>query len=136
MVNIWKPLFGPLRDWPLMFCQPSSLRDSDIETCDNVYDDHIEESLSVHYRSDQDWFYLDGQLETEVVIFQGADSKIGRCAGVPHCAFNERKIDSARPRESIECRALVFYTEEDLELERMEGFRRHDPYSTYGQRKL
>jgi hypothetical protein len=54
--------------------------------------------------------------------------------GVPHCSFKDKRYgDDVRLRESIEVRAFVFYTEEDLALERVLPSRRHGPKSTYTQ---
>lgn len=75
--SVWKPLFGPLLDWPLVFCRPSSLKPDDIELMDNVFPNVIEESINLHYSEQQDWCFLDKQMDTEVVIFQGGDSDLG-----------------------------------------------------------
>ncbi|KAH8725984.1 hypothetical protein GQ44DRAFT_771567 [Phaeosphaeriaceae sp. PMI808] len=130
IVNIWKPLFGPLLDWPLAFCRPASLEADDIELIDNVFPKVIEESINMHYSTQQDWCFLDKQMETEVIIFQGGDSELG----VPHCSFKgHRNGDDVRPRESIEVRALVFFAEQQLSLDRVVSSRLHGPKSTYAQ---
>ncbi|KAF2446064.1 hypothetical protein P171DRAFT_483444 [Karstenula rhodostoma CBS 690.94] len=134
IVNVWKPLFGPLLDWPLVFCRLSSTEPDDIEVMDNVFPNVIEESINIHYSTQQDWCYLDRQMDTEAIIFQGGDSKLGVCGGVPHCSFQDkRQGPSVRPRESVEVRALVFYTDELLDLHRVVPSRLHGPKSTYVQ---
>jgi hypothetical protein len=137
-----------------VFCRQSSVNANDIELMDNVFPHTVDESITVHYGAQQDWCFLDKQREDEVIIFQGGDSKIGLCGGkiffclallfrcvnqiigVPHCSFNDKRYgDDVRPRESIEVRALVFYTEEDLDLQRLVPSRMHGPESTYAQEK-
>jgi hypothetical protein len=39
--SVWRPLKGPVRDWPLALCHPQSLEvDRDLEPCDLVYPDY------------------------------------------------------------------------------------------------
>lgn len=57
--------------------------------------------------------------------------------GVPHCSFQDRRnADDVRPRESIEVRALAFYADEKLDLDRLVHSRLHGPKSTYAQEAL
>ncbi|KAI1448428.1 hypothetical protein F5Y02DRAFT_307572 [Annulohypoxylon stygium] len=135
IVNVWKPLFGPLLDWPLVLCRPASLGPDDLEVMDNVFPNVIEESVNMHYSDGQDWCYLDKQMDTEVIIFQGGDSGLGLRGGVPHCSFKDKRNgDNVRPRESIEVRALAFYADEKLNLDRVVPSRLHGPKSTYAQK--
>lgn len=48
---------------------------------DNVFPNVIEESVNMHYSDGQDWCYLDKQMDTEVIIFQGGDSGLGLRGG-------------------------------------------------------
>lgn len=48
---------------------------------DRVYPKNIEESIQVHYSEAQEWCYIDGQMDTEVLVFRGGDSEIGLHAG-------------------------------------------------------
>lgn len=101
---------------------------------DNVFPKIVEESINLHYSEQQDWCFLDKQMDTEVIIFQGGDSELGNYGGVPHCSFKDhRNGDDVRPRESIEVRALVFYADEQLSLERVVSSRLHGPKSTYAR---
>ncbi|KAL8838631.1 MAG: hypothetical protein Q9170_002077 [Blastenia crenularia] len=82
MVNIWKPLFGPLQDWPLALCHPASLDiEEDLELTDNVYPLNVDESVQIHYNENQDWCYLSKQSIDEVLIFRGGDSALGLRGG-------------------------------------------------------
>jgi len=121
----------------LALCQPSSVKPDDLDCMDNVFPNNVEESISLHYSEQQDWCFIDRQTENEILIFQGGDSESGMAGGVPHCSFEYKLHDSKpRRRESIEVRALVFYVEEKLALERVLPSRRHGPKSTYHQEIL
>ncbi|KAH7400429.1 methyltransferase [Cadophora sp. MPI-SDFR-AT-0126] len=74
-VNIWKPLKGPLRDWPLGLCDPTTVEaDSDLRAADIVYSEYVVENYQVHFTPEQKWYYLDNQLPSEVIVFRQSDS--------------------------------------------------------------
>ncbi|KAI5363852.1 Putative hydroxylase/desaturase AsaB [Septoria linicola] len=109
-VNVWKPLRGPVNDWPLCFCDASSVHPEDIETTDMVYADYFTENQSLRFNSEQKWFYLSDHQPDEIIIFKQSDSDSRAVGGVPHCSFaNPAAHPEESPRESIEARALVFY---------------------------
>jgi hypothetical protein len=75
--SVWKPLRGPLHDWPLALCDASSLdADNDLIPADIVYPTYVAENLQVHYNSNQRWHYLSGQKPSEVLIFREVDSDL------------------------------------------------------------
>ncbi|KAI4149667.1 MAG: hypothetical protein L6R39_002449 [Caloplaca ligustica] len=110
-INIWKPLKGPLNDWPLTVCDASTVQSKgDLEAADLLYPDLMTENYQVYARSYYKWYYLSDHLPSELMVFKQADSRSGSGPGVPHCSFyNPLVPDGEEPRESIEARALVFY---------------------------
>ncbi|KAL8791342.1 MAG: hypothetical protein Q9195_005961 [Heterodermia aff. obscurata] len=109
--RLWKPLRGPLYDWPLALCDASTINPStDLEPCDQVYAESASENMQVRYREQQRWYYLEGQREDEVLVFRQSDSKKESVCGVPHSSFpNPMAKEGELPRESIEVRTLVSY---------------------------
>ncbi|KAL9093918.1 MAG: hypothetical protein Q9165_003841 [Trypethelium subeluteriae] len=92
-VNFWKPLTGPVKDWPLAMCKPDSINpETDFETCDLR------------------WLYLSNQMPNEAWIFLQSDTN-PTVNPVAHTAFPLPRTgdDNVNPRESIEVRALVYY---------------------------
>ena len=76
MISLWKPLRGPLYDWPLALCDASTINPStDLEPCDQVFATHASENVQVRYGEQQRWYYLEGQREDEVLVFRQSDSK-------------------------------------------------------------
>jgi hypothetical protein len=73
---VWKPLRGPLRDWPLAICDHSTLSRDDLIQVDEVHRDGILESNSVQYNTSQKCYYLSDQTADEVLIFRSADSSM------------------------------------------------------------
>ncbi|KAF2502334.1 hypothetical protein BU16DRAFT_612011 [Lophium mytilinum] len=109
-VNVWKPLKGPVKDWPLAMCDPRSIKpETDLEPCDLVYPDYVVENRQLYYSPRHEWVYLSGQQPSEAWVFLQSDTTAD-VKSVPHTAFPNPLADKdAAPRESIEVRALVYY---------------------------
>ena len=83
--SIWKPLRGPLKDWPLALCKRSSVDPGhDLELMDRVYPTNNEETVQVYHNEAQEWCFLSNQTPSEVLMFVGGDSDKGMAAGMMH----------------------------------------------------
>ena len=81
--SAWRPLRGPLNDWPLGLCDASSVDfEKDTMPGDIVYRNWSTENLQVHYHEDQRWYYLPEQMPSEVLIFKSAESDMEKLAGM------------------------------------------------------
>ncbi|KAL8677842.1 MAG: hypothetical protein Q9186_005754 [Xanthomendoza sp. 1 TL-2023] len=81
IVNVWKPLRGPLRDWPLALCDAASVRADHLMAADGVFETRVTENLQVHYDAAQRWYYLEDQKASELLVFRQADSHPSRRIG-------------------------------------------------------
>lgn len=108
-VNIWVPLRGPVRKWPLALCDNTTVDvDSDLQARDLVYEYGVVESFLAHDSYAYRFYYLRDQQPTEAWIMVQSDSHSLR--GVLHTSFYNPHADEKDPeRESIEVRALVYY---------------------------
>jgi len=113
IINLWRPIRNPAFDRPLALCDfrtvdlqndcvPSALR----------YPDRDGETWAVKYNEGHRWKYLKGMTPEELVLIKCMDSitdgSVALCT--PHTAFTDPSTPAdAKPRESIELRALVFY---------------------------
>lgn len=113
-VTVWKPLKGPVEDWPLALCDATTLGPSDVVPSDVVYQKVATENYLVHFSDKQKWYYLDRQQPDEVFMFKAADSEPGQSARCAHGSFNTHKQvpDSSR-RESVDVRVLVLHADID-----------------------
>lgn len=111
VVNVWRPLRGPVLDAPLALCDARSFSDDDLVPTGLVHADRVGETYSVVHRPAHLWYYLSGMQSDEVVLIKGYDSATdGRARLSFHSAFdNPLAPPDAPPRESIEVRALVFF---------------------------
>ncbi|KAF2117450.1 hypothetical protein BDV96DRAFT_611800 [Lophiotrema nucula] len=106
--NIWKPLHGPLTDWPLTVCDSRTVTpERDCIATDVVERSGFTENYQVYYHPDMRFCYLSGQRADEVIVFRQTDTEPG-C--VPHAGFlNPKTTPGERPRESIETRVFLYY---------------------------
>uniref|UniRef100_A0A8H7N3S2 Uncharacterized protein n=1 Tax=Bionectria ochroleuca TaxID=29856 RepID=A0A8H7N3S2_BIOOC len=79
-VTVWKPLVGPVQDWPLAVCDAMTLDDADVVPADVVYQKVATENYLIHHNVNQKWYYMDRQEDHEALLFKAADSDAGRTA--------------------------------------------------------
>jgi len=110
-VNIWRPIHGPVEEIPLAVCDASSVSAADLIPTDLIYRDRLGEIYNFSYSPNHRWFYFPRMQRDEVVLIKGYDSmEDGRARFTPHSAFDDPTTPpNARPRESIEARALIFF---------------------------
>ncbi len=111
IINVWRPIRGPLQDAPLAVCDAGSTTSDDFVASDLVYRDRTGETYAVKYSPRHRWFYVPEMREDEALLlkcYDSAHSGVARFA--PHSAFEDPTAPADKlPRESIELRTLVFY---------------------------
>jgi hypothetical protein len=76
--SVWKPLNGPIRDWPLAVCDATTVNwKADLEPTDIVSPQTQEENYQVYHRPQHRWFYLSDQTNSELLLFNQFDSQTG-----------------------------------------------------------
>ena len=75
--SVWKPLKGPVFDWPLAICEPNSIDVSnDLDYHDQVFPkNNYRENLMLHYSKGQRWHYLSAQMPSELLLMRQSDSQ-------------------------------------------------------------
>jgi hypothetical protein len=113
IINLWRPIRGPLKDSPLAVCDARSVAFEELVPLDLVYRDRVGETYAVRFSPQHQWFYFPDMTTSEVLLLKCFDSKIdGRPRFAPHTAFADPSTPKdAPPRESIEQRTLVFHRE-------------------------
>jgi hypothetical protein len=111
VVNVWRPIRGPVQDSPLAVSDARSVHDQDLVATDLIYPDRTGEVYYVKFNPDHKWFYAPAMRDDEIMLIKCYDSvDDGRARFVPHSAFVDPTTPAgAPPRESIELRTLVFY---------------------------
>ncbi|EJT99789.1 hypothetical protein DACRYDRAFT_23376 [Dacryopinax primogenitus] len=116
IVNVWRPIRGPVQDYPLTVADYRSINsETDLQPTDLIYPNRRGETLSVRFGGHQKWYYISDQQPDDVLLLKCYESEVkeGRALLTPHSAFqNPNAIGKdVLPRQSIEVRVLVFYTE-------------------------
>ncbi|HVZ09160.1 CmcJ/NvfI family oxidoreductase [Rhodopila sp.] len=111
VINLWRPIRGPLRDAPLALCDTRSVGPDDLVASDLIYRDRVGEIYSVRFNPAHRWFYVPEMQRDEALLLKCYDSATdGRSRFMPHSAFEDPTAPAdVLPRESIEIRSLVFH---------------------------
>jgi hypothetical protein len=98
IVNVWRPIRGPLRDTPLAVCDATSVDFADFVPSDLVYRDRIGETYRVLYNPAHRWFYVPEMRADEAVLIKCYDSvEDGTARFTAHSAFED---PTAPPRRA------------------------------------
>lgn len=109
IINVWRPLKGPVVDHPLALCDFNSVEEQDLVPTALLYPDKEGETYSVKYNPNHKWHYLSNFTTDEVFFIKCYDSDTTKARLTPHTAFVDPNTPKdATLRESIEVRALVF----------------------------
>lgn len=121
LINVWRPIVGPVQDHPLAICDARSTTlddflptqiehyaESDLETPSLVG-----QIYSFQHNPNHRWYYISDMQPDEVMLLKCFDSASdGRACFTGHTGFvNPDCPDEFIPRESIEARTLVIYPE-------------------------
>ena len=111
IINLWRPIRGPLLDSPLAVCDARTVHPNELVASDLVYPNRVGETYSVKYNPEHQWFYVPRMTVDEALLLKCFDSSTdGRARFAPHTAFADPSTPpDAPPRESIELRTLVFH---------------------------
>jgi hypothetical protein len=107
IVNVWRPLRGPVRAFPLAMADSRTVGFNDLVAVEHRYPDRTGYTAGVRHRPAQKWWYWSGMKEDERILLQCFDSH-GSQARVAHTAFVHPQSQPEDGRESIEVRALIF----------------------------
>ncbi len=114
IINVWRPIRGPVQESPLAVCDAQSLRQDDFVASDLIYPHRRGETYAVTFSPNHDWYYVPNMQPDEALLLKCYDSaEDGRARFTAHTAFDDPTSPSdAAPRESIETRAFVFFAPE------------------------
>ena len=111
VINVWRPIRGPLRDAPVALCDARTISMKDFVASDLLYPDRNGEVYTVVYNPAHRWYYFPDMQVDEALLLKCYDSaQDGRARMTAHTAFVDPTTPADEPgRESIEVRTLVFY---------------------------
>ena len=112
VINVWRPIGGPIKRSPLAVCDARSIPDGDLVETELRYPDRTGLVSLLKYHPGNRWFYFPEMQQREVMLIKCYDSDTeGRARFTAHSAFDDptSPLDAA-PRESIEVRSLAFFS--------------------------
>ena len=111
IINLWRPIRGPLLESPLALCDAQSLENENLIASDLKYPDRTGETYSITYNPNQRYYYFPRMQADEAVLIRCFDSALdGPRRFSAHTGFDDPETPAdAPPRESIEVRTLVFF---------------------------
>ncbi len=114
VINVWRPIQGPVQDTPLAVCDADSMTQDDFNETDLKYEDRTGEVYSVSHNPNHRWLYFPNMEREEAMLLKCYDSATdGRARFTAHSAFADPTSSPDAPaRESIETRTLVFFPPE------------------------
>jgi hypothetical protein len=110
IVNVWRPIRGPLHDAPLAMCDARSVKEDHLLSCNLIYQNRAGQIYEAKYDDGHRWYYAPAMTADEALVFKTFDSRSdGRARLSLHTAFDDPTApEDMLPRESCEVRALVF----------------------------
>ncbi len=111
IINVWRPIRGPVQESPLAVCDAQSLRPDDFVASDLIYPHRRGETSAVTFSPNHCWYYVPDMQPDEALLLKCYDSaEDGRARFTAHTGFDDpTSPPEAAPRESIETRAFVFF---------------------------
>jgi hypothetical protein len=119
LVNLWRPIIGPVQDTPLALCDAASVAFEDfvITEIHHFAEGNVETPAhrgmiySLHHNPGHHWYFASEMRADEVLLLKCYDSRRdGRARFMPHTGFRNPNCPSEfTPRESVEARTLVVY---------------------------
>jgi len=124
--SLWRALSEPPQDMPLALCEGRSVRDdegthntkvdvTEIPTGDALYapiagEEDLLAATIFHYSPGHRWWYFPDLQPEEVIFIKLYDSDHSKAWRCPHTAFRDTSRPDARPRRSIEFRAMAYFS--------------------------
>jgi hypothetical protein len=111
IINVWRPIHGPVQESPLAVCDAQSLWPEDFVASALIYPQRTGETYAVRFHPTHRWYYVPHMQPDEALLLKCYDSAAdGRVRFTAHTAFDDPSSPpDAAPRESIETRAFVFF---------------------------
>jgi len=108
VINVWRPIRGPVLDTPLAVCDAKSIAAADLIPTEEGVKHEI---YLFDFNPNHSWYYFSAMTTSEVLLFKCFDSnKYSQARVTAHTAFDlPEKSVPAQARQSIEVRALVFF---------------------------
>ncbi|KAI8799834.1 hypothetical protein BJ742DRAFT_793518 [Cladochytrium replicatum] len=113
IINIWRPLSGPVTNAPLAMLEFHEIGRSDISKHTSMFGT----GMDLHYSPIQQWAYIRHQQPDEIIFLKCYDTAQGSDGSALYCGHVAATVDDSegilpelvKPRESIEVRLVAIW---------------------------
>jgi hypothetical protein len=110
IINVWRPIGHPARDWPLALGDARSIAPDDLIASDLIFPGRKGEIYVVAHNPAQRWLYVPDLRPDEALLIKCWDSDPTVARFAPHTGFEDPTTPAGTPpRESIEFRTIAFF---------------------------
>ncbi len=111
IINLWRSIAGVVEAHPLAICDARSVAPDDLLLAQRRAPERVGETYRLAHNPAHRWFYFPAMRPDELLLIKSYDSATdGRARFTPHTAFVDPQTPrDARPRQSLESRAFVFF---------------------------
>ena len=110
IINVWRPIEYPARDWPLAVGDARSVAAHDLIAQDLIFPHRTGETYGVAFNPAQRWFYIPDLRPDESLLIKCWDSDATVARFAPHTGFQDPTTPPGTPpRQSIEFRTIAFF---------------------------
>ena len=112
IIQVWRAINQPIQANPLAIADSASVPIEDMMIAERRYPTRIGQTYRLRYGAGHQWFYFPQMRRDEALVFKVFDSATdGRARFTAHTSFEDPTTPpDAPPRQSIEARALVFFS--------------------------
>uniref|UniRef100_UPI003A8A709F CmcJ/NvfI family oxidoreductase n=1 Tax=Sphingomonas sp. GlSt437 TaxID=3389970 RepID=UPI003A8A709F len=110
IINVWRPIAHPARDWPLVVGDARSIDADDLIASDLIFPNRRGEIYLLAHNPRQRWLYVPDLTPDEALLIKCWDSDPDVARFAPHSAFEDATTPPGTPpRQSIEFRTIAFF---------------------------
>jgi len=112
IIQVWRAINQPILANPLAVADAKSVAMEDFLVAERRYPGRVGQTYRLMYNPNHRWYYFPRMRRDEALVFKVYDSmKDGRARFTPHTSFEDPDSSlNAYPRQSIEARALAFFS--------------------------
>uniref|UniRef100_A0A7S4TBG3 Uncharacterized protein n=1 Tax=Alexandrium monilatum TaxID=311494 RepID=A0A7S4TBG3_9DINO len=117
-INVWRNIVDtPVERSPLAVCDTRSVPESDHFLYELLFPDRTGENYSLRFSEAHKWYYYPRMVKDEALVFKVYDKQEDGPRFVFHTAFEDPLTKPSSPaRQSIEVRAIAFFSGDSLEV--------------------
>ena len=110
IINVWRPIGYPARDWPLVLGDARSFAPEDLIATDLIFPHRRGETYGIAYNPAQRWLYVPDLTPEEAILIKCWDSDGSVAQFAPHSGFADPTTPPGTPpRQSIEFHTIAFF---------------------------